>query len=161
MVSSIIMQRGKEELAKLQFTVNQEHSLFILSSLLTPIVPWSHCNRNTKLLLVFYFGRKIGSSSSLAAPCTFCSVRRLSITNVKLDKQTRKMEEDWDGENEPDNQQGMEDNVEEEEEEEEEDILGGDDDGPETNDKESLLMRFCPHDSSMLYPQVRVQYHAI
>lgn len=71
------------------------------------------------------------------------------------------MEEDWDGENEPDNQQGMEDNVEEEEEEEEEDILGGDDDGPETNDKESLLMRFCPHDSSMLYPQVRVQYYVI
>ncbi|KAG7356046.1 RNA polymerases M/15 Kd subunit [Nitzschia inconspicua] len=61
-------------------------------------------------------------------------------------------EEDWnDAENEPENQQqqGME---EDDGEEDEEDILGGDD-APETNEKESLLMRFCPHDSSMLYPQ--------
>lgn len=41
----------------------------------------------------------------------------------------------------------------EEEEEEEEDILdmGEDDGGPQ---HDALLMRFCPHDSSMLYPQV-------
>jgi hypothetical protein len=68
------------------------------------------------------------------------------------------MEEDWEGgavdaeENEPEDQQQLF-GEEEEEEDEEEDILGGDD-GPVTNDKESLLMRFCPHDSSMLYPQV-------
>lgn len=58
-------------------------------------------------------------------------------------------EEDWSAENHPPEQGGggaMQ--------EEEEDILGGDD-APDTNDKESLLMRFCPHDSSMLYPQVR------
>ena len=41
----------------------------------------------------------------------------------------------------------------EEEEEEEEDILDmGDDDQVQPSD--ALLMRFCPHDSSMLYPQV-------
>lgn len=42
----------------------------------------------------------------------------------------------------------------EEAEEEEEDILDmGDGDVPEdTERQESLLMRFCPHDSSMLYP---------
>lgn len=45
-----------------------------------------------------------------------------------------------------------EDDEEEEEEEEEDDILdmGDDDAGPQ---QDSLLMRFCPHDSSMLYPQ--------
>jgi hypothetical protein len=68
------------------------------------------------------------------------------------------MEDDWDGENEPENQQQQElqqelEDDEVDEEEEEEDILGGDDELV-TNDKESLLMRFCPHDSSMLYPQV-------
>jgi hypothetical protein len=42
---------------------------------------------------------------------------------------------------------------EEEDEDEEEDIL--DMDGGETQLPEDvLLMRFCPHDSSMLYPQV-------
>jgi hypothetical protein len=40
--------------------------------------------------------------------------------------------------------------------EEEEDILDMDDaDADPTNPREALLMRFCPHDSSMLYPQVR------
>jgi hypothetical protein len=64
------------------------------------------------------------------------------------------MEEDWDGENEPENHQQQPEMEEDDDDEvEEEDILGGDD-GPTTNDKESLLMRFCPHDSSMLYPQV-------
>lgn len=40
------------------------------------------------------------------------------------------------------------------EEEEEDDIL---DMGEDTaaNEQQGLLMRFCPHDSSMLYPQVR------
>ena len=43
---------------------------------------------------------------------------------------------------------------EEEGEEEEEDILdmGGD---TAVQPEDALLMRFCPHDSSMLYPQVR------
>lgn len=66
------------------------------------------------------------------------------------------MEGDWEGqqqaENEPEgqNQQALVDD-----DEDEEDILDmGSDDGQKTNDKESLLMRFCPHDSSMLYPQV-------
>lgn len=36
------------------------------------------------------------------------------------------------------------------------DILGLDDDaGVMENPEGSLLMRFCPHDSSMLYPKVR------
>jgi hypothetical protein len=39
------------------------------------------------------------------------------------------------------------------EEEEEDDILDMGEDN-EANEKEGLLMRFCPHDSSMLYPQV-------
>lgn len=61
------------------------------------------------------------------------------------------MKAEWEGqqqENEPETQhQALDD------EEEDEDILDmGEDD--QTNDKESLLMRFCPHDSSMLYPQV-------
>jgi len=65
------------------------------------------------------------------------------------------MEGDWEGqqqaENEPEgqNQQALVDD-----DEDEEDILDmGSDEGQKTNDKESLLMRFCPHDSSMLYPQ--------
>lgn len=41
----------------------------------------------------------------------------------------------------------------EEEDEDEEDILDmGDDEGIQQQDV--LLMRFCPHDSSMLYPKV-------
>lgn len=44
-------------------------------------------------------------------------------------------------------------------EEEEEDILDMEDDDVNTtnNQREALLMRFCPHDSSMLYPQVRLR----
>jgi hypothetical protein len=71
------------------------------------------------------------------------------------------MEEDWeenppmeeDGEGQQD--LGLGDDDDEEDEDDEEDILDmGDDVG--TNDREALLMRFCPHDSSMLYPQVRM-----
>jgi DNA-directed RNA polymerase II subunit RPB9 len=41
-----------------------------------------------------------------------------------------------------------------EEEDEEEDILAGmDDDESPQHSSETLLMKFCPHDSSMLYPQ--------
>ena len=62
------------------------------------------------------------------------------------------MEAEWKGqqqENEPEAQhQALDDD------EEDEDILDMGDDDRDTNDKESLLMRFCPHDSSMLYPQV-------
>jgi hypothetical protein len=53
----------------------------------------------------------------------------------------------------------MEDDEEEDEEEEEENIL----DAHEMNahpmadgEDDELLMRFCPHDSSMLYPKVRL-----
>ena len=63
------------------------------------------------------------------------------------------MQADWEEqqqENEPEAQhQGLDDD-----EDEEEDILDMGDDDQQTNDKESLLMRFCPHDSSMLYPHV-------
>ena len=52
------------------------------------------------------------------------------------------MEGEWEGQQQQEN------------EPEEEDILDMGDDDQGTNDKESLLMRFCPHDSSMLYPQV-------
>jgi hypothetical protein len=39
------------------------------------------------------------------------------------------------------------------------DILGLDDDaGAIENPEGSLLMRFCPHDSSMLYPKVRLYF---
>jgi hypothetical protein len=49
---------------------------------------------------------------------------------------------------------GEDDMLPEEEEEEEEDILDMEGDTG-NHDKDALLMRFCPHDSSMLYPQVR------
>lgn len=55
------------------------------------------------------------------------------------------MEEEW--EDHQGGQQAME-------EEEEDDILDMGE-GDAANEKEGLLMRFCPHDSSMLYPQVR------
>ena len=62
------------------------------------------------------------------------------------------MEAEWEGqqqENEPEEQhQALDDD------EDDEDILDMGEDDEVTNDKESLLMRFCPHDSSMLYPQV-------
>jgi hypothetical protein len=45
---------------------------------------------------------------------------------------------------------------EEEEEEEEEDILDMEGDTG-VQHQDALLMRFCPHDSSMLYPQVRIR----
>ena len=63
------------------------------------------------------------------------------------------MEEDWQEENEPEQQQQGMDEDDDDDDDDEEDILGGDDE-PQTDDKESLLMRFCPHDSSMLYPEV-------
>lgn len=40
-------------------------------------------------------------------------------------------------------------------EDEEDDILDMEG-GPAIQREDALLMRFCPHDSSMLYPQVRV-----
>lgn len=58
-------------------------------------------------------------------------------------------EEDWEEQQQEEQQEEAD-----EEEEEEDDILDmGEDDL--ANEKEGLLMRFCPHDSSMLYPQVR------
>jgi len=54
-------------------------------------------------------------------------------------------------EEEQDHDQNMGDN-QEEEEEEEEDILDMGDDA-QAPQQDALLMRFCPHDSSMLYPQ--------
>ena len=67
------------------------------------------------------------------------------------------MEEEWDDgqqvEGEEQQQELFGDEGEDDEEEEEDDILDmGEAD--EAKDKEGLLMRFCPHDSSMLYPQV-------
>ena len=69
------------------------------------------------------------------------------------------MEEDWQGqqENQPEGDQQQAAAMMEDDEAEE-DILGGDEE-EETNDKESLLMRFCPHDSSMLYPAVSTMRH--
>jgi DNA-directed RNA polymerase II subunit RPB9 len=50
---------------------------------------------------------------------------------------------------------------EEEDDEEEEDILdvGGEDDQHDSSNP--LLMRFCPHDSSMLYPQEDKRTHTL
>jgi hypothetical protein len=53
------------------------------------------------------------------------------------------MEDEWEN---PGEQQQVD--------EDEEDILDMGDDDKEANEREGLLMRFCPHDSSMLYPQV-------
>lgn len=64
------------------------------------------------------------------------------------------MADEWDDANEEEEEEEevAEGGHEIEEEEEEVDILdqGNDDSGPQ---QDSLLMRFCPHDSSMLYPQ--------
>lgn len=50
----------------------------------------------------------------------------------------------------------------EEEEEEEEDILDmGEDDEDQGPSEDALLMRFCPHDSSMLYPQENVRTRSL
>lgn len=67
------------------------------------------------------------------------------------------MDEDWDAQQQQvvaeEQQPELFGEDEAEEEEDEDDILDmGEDD--EANEKEGLLMRFCPHDSSMLYPQV-------
>ena len=56
------------------------------------------------------------------------------------------MEDEWE---DPGEQQEVD------EDNEEVDILDMGDDDNEANEREGLLMRFCPHDSSMLYPQVR------
>ena len=78
------------------------------------------------------------------------------------------MEEDWETQEqaaagildedeqaqEENHQQQQQQDEEEEEEDEEEDILDMGEDAV-MDDREALLMRFCPHDSSMLYPQVR------
>lgn len=67
------------------------------------------------------------------------------------------MEAEWgvqQQENEPEAQhQALDDD-----DDEEEDILDmGEDEDQGTNDKQSLLMRFCPNDSSMLYPEVSMK----
>ena len=67
------------------------------------------------------------------------------------------MEEDWENQPEGDDDEDQQQQQDFEEEEEEEDILDTGEDSRWTNDKESLLMRFCPHDSSMLYPGVRTK----
>jgi hypothetical protein len=68
----------------------------------------------------------------------------------QLQRKLIKMEEDWqqEGEEQEDQADDLEDG-----DEEEDDILDMGEDVA-TNDKDALLMRFCPHDSSMLYPQV-------
>ena len=57
--------------------------------------------------------------------------------------------EDWEGQQDGDAQMDEQAAYDEEEE----DMLDMGDD-VETDNKDALLMRFCPHDSSMLYPQV-------
>lgn len=52
-----------------------------------------------------------------------------------------------------DHQQDQDEEEQEEEEEEEEDLLADFEDSSPTHAADALLMRFCPHDSSMLYPQ--------
>jgi hypothetical protein len=59
------------------------------------------------------------------------------------------------GEEEEENAHADVEEVEQAEEEEEEDILDMEGDVV-VYQEGALLMRFCPHDSSMLYPQVRV-----
>lgn len=51
-------------------------------------------------------------------------------------------------------EEGEDDEIEQEVEEEEEDDILAVDDGRTVQMQDVLLMRFCPHDSSMLYPQV-------
>ena len=55
-------------------------------------------------------------------------------------------------ENEPDVQHQVDDD-----DDEDEDILDMGDDDQGIGDRLSLLMRFCPNDSSMLYPQVSLK----
>ena len=56
------------------------------------------------------------------------------------------MEETW---NEPAEQEDALDD----DDDDEEDLLAGMEDSAPAHDSDALLMRFCPHDSSMLYPQ--------
>lgn len=59
------------------------------------------------------------------------------------------------GEEDEEDENGLPDAAgEEEDEDEEDDILDMEGDGAVLQEG-ALLMRFCPHDSSMLYPQVR------
>jgi DNA-directed RNA polymerase II subunit RPB9 len=63
---------------------------------------------------------------------------------------TNAMADNW---NDDDEEQQHEDAAMYEQEDEDDDILDmGDDEQPQSQDT-ALLMRFCPHDSSMLYPQ--------
>ena len=65
------------------------------------------------------------------------------------------MEAEWEGQQQENEPEAQHQALDDDEDDEEEDILDmGEDDDKETNDKESLLMRFCPNDSSMLYPEV-------
>ena len=61
------------------------------------------------------------------------------------------MADEWEG------QEGGDAQMEEQYGEEEEDMLDMGDD-VETDNRDALLMRFCPHDFSMLYPQVSISY---
>ena len=66
------------------------------------------------------------------------------------------MAEEWDGAQEEIN--ALHNQVVDDQEgafDDEDDILDIGEEEVATNEREALLMRFCPHDSSMLYPQVR------
>mmetsp|Transcript_30573 Transcript_30573/g.65602 ORF Transcript_30573/g.65602 Transcript_30573/m.65602 type:complete len:161 (-) Transcript_30573:358-840(-) len=63
------------------------------------------------------------------------------------------MEGEWEGQQEENEPEGQHHSVDDEDDDDDEDILDMGEDDQDTNDKQSLLMRFCPHDSSMLYPQ--------
>jgi hypothetical protein len=64
------------------------------------------------------------------------------------------MADNWNDDDDDDEEQQQEDAaMYDDGEEDEDDILDmGEDDQPQSEDA-ALLMRFCPHDSSMLYPQ--------
>lgn len=65
------------------------------------------------------------------------------------------MDEDWDAQRQVEAEEHQPELFGEDyQEEEEDDILDMGEEDNEANEKEGLLMRFCPHDSSMLYPQV-------
>lgn len=65
------------------------------------------------------------------------------------------MADEWNNDNDENQENGEdnEDDDEEDDEDEESDVLDGMEDEGVGIQQDALLMRFCPHDSSMLYPQ--------
>mmetsp|Transcript_29074 Transcript_29074/g.40717 ORF Transcript_29074/g.40717 Transcript_29074/m.40717 type:complete len:167 (-) Transcript_29074:153-653(-) len=66
--------------------------------------------------------------------------------------------EDWQAQQQQHDEQMAVDNAaifgeEDEDDEDDEDAIFGEDKSGQVREADALLMRFCPHDSSMLYPQ--------